>query len=824
MDNQKTRELTTKALIADYLKITRRRGMAAETMALRTESLAMRELLAAAASDGQLSMDEIASMANGELAALNPNWLAPLARVCALQNVRPDDREFAIRSLTVANRSLPIDSRSRRFRKLEFELLFESGRYGEARALLDNDKDLARQFYGYYENDLNNPWLRGDDSLYGKWIDPFNAPFRAHRLGRVEVKRGTVTPFDGLTASAHGTGSTEGPLVSVIMTTYRPDEVALRNSVISILRQTWTSLELLIVDDGSGDEYQTILDAVSELDERIRLVRLKDNRGTYLARNAGLALATGEFYTGQDADDWSHPERLERQMSPILADPSLVGTRANAISTTEALLRTRLGYNPLNPNASSLLVRTSLAREIGGYLPARKAADNEFLQRIERYTSSEVLTIAEPLSIVRVLQRSLSRDDFRAGWSHPARRAFRRNYERWHQESKPASLRIQSSEGSPIPIPRRFRVALVEDPALDVVFAGDWRQYGGPQISMLNEIAALREQGLRIGVMHLEAARFMTVRPGSLCEPVQTLINEGAVTEVLYDDEVRVRLLILRYPPILQFPPYFSSNLKVDEWLILANQAPSERDGSEIRYLPSECSANGLRMFGQRGRWVPQGPTVRKALDGLVPDHEIAPFDMPGIINIEEYATDRTHYRRQIPVIGRHSRDHRMKWPAKRSVLKTVYPTDGSVDVRIMGGASVPLQVLERTTVPPEWVVLEKDEWSVRTFLSSIDFFVYFQNDVAYDAFGRAVLEALASGCVAILSPEFEDTFGDAALYCRAGDVPRLIREVYSDPDRFTRQSEIAVRRVREKFSYEMYADLVLGILEKQQSAAKVVI
>src|SRR5690625_1562876 len=88
----------------------------------------------------------------------------------------------------------------------------------------------------------------------------------------------------------------------------------------------------------------------------------------------------------------------------------------------------------------------------------------------------------------------------------------------------------------------------------DVVFAGDWQQFGGPQKSMLEEIQALKQAGYRVGVMNLEAARFMTRQNQKPLVPaIQKLINDGFVDEVHYDEPLNVRILILRYPPILQF-------------------------------------------------------------------------------------------------------------------------------------------------------------------------------------------------------------------------------------------------------------------------------
>lgn len=803
------RTSSRQALLDDYAEKARYRGLALEATAIRTESLEMREILAHLASSGRLSFDEVrAEVFAGRADVLDPAWLASLARVAALQRFHAKDEEFAIRAFAHANVRME-RPRSRRFRKLEFELLLEAGEFDRAERCLAASDDLNKLYYRYLGADLINPFTGAPNGDYQRWLRMFNAPFRAYGLEEVALDGSDHLPFDRLIAESPAATLVEGPLVSVVMTFYRADPAAFLTSVRSILQQTWKNLELIIVDDASGNAYDATLEHARSLDSRIRIVRLSENGGTYIARNAGLAAARGEFVGGQDSDDWSHPRRLEVQVRALVENPAAPGVRVAAVNASPLLTRVRPGYNPVSPNASSLMFRTELARDIGGYLPARKAADNEFHQRLERVAGAPVVELKEPLSIVRILPDSLSRGDFRAGWSHPARRAFRSAYEHWHEHATHADLKLRDTEPmqAPVPVPLRFQVQHGGVEPLDVVYAGDWRQYGGPQKSMLEEIAAARARGLKVGVMHLEAARFMSERTKPICRPLQRLINDGQVVQILQDDPVRVRLLILRYPPILQFPPHQPFKIQADEVLILANQAPSERDGTDIRYSVRDCSDQAERLFGIRATWVPQGPTVRGAIAHEVTDGELAEFDMPGILQVDAWRTDRSRFRNTVPVVGRHSRDNVMKWPEDPDVLRALYPTDGSLDVRVMGGGRTPQKVLRTAGTPHGWVVFDVDEMPVRTFLNSIDFFVYYQHSQAYDAFGRAVLEAIATGCVTVLPWHLEPTFGDAAVYLEPNEVRGFIESVYADPGRYRELSARAIRVAEERFGYEGYAD-----------------
>ncbi|MGP9838257.1 glycosyltransferase [Arthrobacter sp. 179] len=807
-------QLSYRQLLDDYASIASKRGLAAEATAIRTESVALRDVIAHLAGKGLLDREELEQrVLDGRDVDCDAYWLAALARVAALQQFLTHDLEFALKAFRVANPKLVKDVKSRRFRKLEVEVLLEAGRDKEAAGLLAQDKDLERLYYGYLSAELSNPYRSGDTSGGTKWLRSLNAPLLAHKLEPVSIRQDVDVPFNGLTCDPGEGSKLSGPLISVVMTTYCPNVQSLRASVASILGQSWQNIELIIVDDCSPDEYAMDLEEVAAGDTRIRLLKCAVNGGTYLARNEGLKAARGEFITGQDDDDWSHPRRLERQIACLRKNPASPGCRVFSIASSENLVRIRPGYNPQNPNASSLMFRRQYLGGLGGYLGARKAADTEFQKRLEKVAENAVVDLKEPLTFVRILPNSLSRGDFRAGWSHPARRAFKASYALWHEKAALDDLKVWDGDQQAVLIPRKFAILPSEPEAVDVVFAGDWRQFGGPQKSMLEEMRALREAGYSIGVLHLEAPRFMSTATKPLCAPIQELLNDGIVRQILFDEPREVGLLVLRYPPILQFPTFFKSALEIDRFVILANQAPSERDGSDIRYVVESCADHGERLFGQRGLWVPQGPTVRGAIEGCVAPDELAGFDMPGILSVAEWCVDRGTFRNNVPVIGRHSRDNRMKWPETAAATIEAYPIDGSVDVRIMGGANVPLGLLELDFPPLDWVVFDTDELPVRSFLGSLDFFVFFQHSLAFEAFGRSVLEAIASGCVVILPDHYRPVFGDGAIYCDPSEVGPLVSSLYADPAAYRRQARRAIEIAESKFGYGTYVELVETLL-----------
>ena len=98
-------------------------------------------------------------------------------------------------------------------------------------------------------------------------------------------------------------------LISVIVPVYKV-EAYLHRCVRSLLTQSYTNLEILLIDDGSPDRSGVICDELAETDGRIHVVH-KANGGLSVARNTGIELASGHYIAFLDSDDWADPTWLE---------------------------------------------------------------------------------------------------------------------------------------------------------------------------------------------------------------------------------------------------------------------------------------------------------------------------------------------------------------------------------------------------------------------------------------------------------------------------------------------------------------------------------
>lgn len=192
-----------------------------------------------------------------------------------------------------------------------------------------------------------------------------------------------------------------GPLVSVIMTAYNAAG-RIGSALEGLLAQTWRNIEVLVVDDASTDNTQACVERVANADARVRYVRLPRNVGTYVAKTVGLDLARGEFVTCHDSDDWSHPQRIERQALPLVENDRLVATTSQWVRVTQGGEFYARPVHPLarlNP-ASPLFRREMVLEHTGVWDAVRTGADSEFHTRLRLvFGRRAVLRLVQPLAL-----------------------------------------------------------------------------------------------------------------------------------------------------------------------------------------------------------------------------------------------------------------------------------------------------------------------------------------------------------------------------------------------------------------------------------------
>lgn len=169
--------------------------------------------------------------------------------------------------------------------------------------------------------------------------------------------------------------------LSVVMPAYNAGPF-LSQAIESVLGQTWRDFELIVVDDGSGDNTLEIAASYAARDARIT-VHTQPNAGTAPALNRAIELAAGEWVFLMHADDRMRPNRLERQLAFIQEHPELavasclvrhidsenrvIGEDSSKLFTPEAIDKLVFENELIGFNHPGAALRKSAVQAVGGY-------------------------------------------------------------------------------------------------------------------------------------------------------------------------------------------------------------------------------------------------------------------------------------------------------------------------------------------------------------------------------------------------------------------------------------------------------------------------
>lgn len=194
------------------------------------------------------------------------------------------------------------------------------------------------------------------------------------------------------------------PKVTVLMPVHNGGS-DLPGAVDCMLAQTFPDFELLIIDDASTDSTPDYLAGLR--DPRIRILRNRTNQGIARSLNRGINESSGEYIARQDADDYSYPSRIEKQVAYLDAHPGVAVVAANFYIVANGLprgpmqqvfadldIRLRLLFENVIAHPS-VLMRRSAVLSAGGYPEDCRLEDYELWLRIAE--SAQLACLPEPL-------------------------------------------------------------------------------------------------------------------------------------------------------------------------------------------------------------------------------------------------------------------------------------------------------------------------------------------------------------------------------------------------------------------------------------------
>lgn len=430
---------------------------------------------------------------------------------------------------------------------------------------------------GFLKLDVRNPFRANQSAItqldveHQKWVAALGKQLFASGTGTLEVLPGHGEPFDRLAvtelprrvlarARAHEDISQPNPLVTVVVSAYRPSH-HLVLAVKSILASTYRNLEVLVIDDASGNRFDGILAEVAALDSRVFVLRQKTNGGTYRIRNRALDEATGEFITFHDSDDWMHPLRIQLQVEHLQKHTKLmsnisVSTRVTGkLEAVESNRHLRVGLC----EPALMFRRLQVKAKIGYFDSVRKGGDVEYRRRIDKAFGQKTVVV-HPwfcLTLQRTDNGGLTEGELGYRWIAPYRTAHRDAYVHWqkvaHQEKhlRIDSPDIQELAKRPHFAPRQILFARAEATKarkFDVVFAADFGDKSALPTVLESISGALAENPkATIGLLACQSLLPLVLNR-KFDSAIVELLNSGKVETVYPQDELTVKHLSVLTP------------------------------------------------------------------------------------------------------------------------------------------------------------------------------------------------------------------------------------------------------------------------------------
>lgn len=556
------------------------------------------------------------------LEAAVPSALAHLADLCFRQNILKDDILNAATLYAYVYEKVGAKPFVHK-RRGEF-FLDALARTGQGSAVirlqgLYNTTSANANDLHLYRANAANPH-KDASADFETWLNEINAVYEKAGLARLSLREGSESPFLRLAAETPEP-ETEGPLVSVVMPVYRPDEYT-DLAIQSAVDQSHRNLEIIIVDDGSGGDAAERLNKWANADKRIRVLLNPENSGAYTSRNLGYSMASGEFLTIFDGDDWQHPQKIELlvRAAEQQADRRLVSAPWTRVD--EDLFFHYRGWRGafITPAHVSTMFHIDTIRErLGHWDAVRKAADTEFILRYRTLVQAdEPLEVCEaPLTLSLVSHSNLSIDDFRLGYRAPDRVAYRDSYEHWHSRIRAGKhngyLPFPQTERA-FPAPYRFLPDRHQSLQLDRLFVGDFGEVAGIGQRMFNDLRAASEYGLRIGLMHVPSLLHAQAIDKSFSSALLDAFAAGRLHRVEITDNVSSGTVSIYDPTAFQYSRELSSGHRAGQVNVHAHQPPYLSVSDEHKYDVEAVERNVAKVFGAPVTWVSDDPDIARVI------------------------------------------------------------------------------------------------------------------------------------------------------------------------------------------------------------------
>ena len=369
--------------------------------------------------------------------------------------------DFPFNDLPVAHKIARFKNKKKNGENIHKDLFLKASNLIEAGEDLADEKIASlfdNDFSTYSEANLliaNNHIRNGDE---GGWLAAVNEYFKSQNISSLYLEKNTNAPLFYRINAKPRRYISKGPKVSVIIPAYNA-EGTISHSIASILQQSWQNLEVIVIDDCSTDCTWQVLKKLAKTDSRLVVRKNSRNSGPYIAKNLALGLASGDFITGHDADDWSHPERIEKQLAYIKRYDCPVSL-SYMLRVHEnghfSYLGQRTTFSPdgalRKALISTMFDRRFFEKYLGSWDCVRFGADSELFDRVQLVLGKKRVPEAPFVSMLCLdLETNLTNHptfgiDKKTGVKGP-RLEYKDSWKRWHKSLDSTNVKLSLGEG-----------------------------------------------------------------------------------------------------------------------------------------------------------------------------------------------------------------------------------------------------------------------------------------------------------------------------------------------------------------------------------------
>jgi len=353
----------------------------------------------------------------------------------------------------------------------------------------------------------------------------------------------------------------------------------------------------------------------------------------------------------------------------------------------------------------------------------------------------------------------------------------------------------------------------------DLAYIGDFRSSDSTIAAVCDEISCAARAGYSVALCQYPSR---DPRGGRTNDPgIRLSIVRGEATAVPPGDtRVSAKLAVLHEPLIPDLIGPSDLGFAADRAILVLHTPIADRQGAPRRDL--SCLREAVQeATGAPPALAPAWPIVRTQLATAAASWSVLENDWQPVVDLGRWRVPRPADKGKVPSIGRYGAPERRFWPERFSELVRYYPLGDLVRVRL---SSIHRELLKDLSqqCPSNWILFDHGTIALKRFLRFIHFYVPSFNRNWPLAPSVDILQALASGAVAVLPPQLASTFARGALYAGAGTASlECITRLHRDASDLKKQVAQGRELLHDRHDPQLYIERLQSLIGRPKSVPK---